>query len=115
MATEETKLDGHAAIELDIYCQKCGYNLRGLTAERCPECGRSLEGLRSPVSLIPWVHRREIGRLRAYWKTVWLVMFRQGQFCWEIARSVQHGALDRRDLSRRSLVSGELSLAQARF
>ena len=21
------------------YCQKCGYNLRGLTKPRCPECG----------------------------------------------------------------------------
>jgi|CXWL01.1.fsa_nt_gi MFS family permease len=75
-------------ISQDIFCQDCGYNLRGLTGERCPECGRSLAGLRSSVSKIPWVHRKEIGRFRAYWKTVWFVMFRQKEFCDEMARPV---------------------------
>jgi hypothetical protein len=26
------------------HCRKCGYNLTGLTAERCPECGRAATG-----------------------------------------------------------------------
>jgi hypothetical protein len=77
-------------ISQDIFCQDCGYNLRGLTSERCPECGRSLEGLRSEVSKILWVHRKEIGRFRAYWKTVWFVMFRQKEFCDEMARPVSY-------------------------
>ncbi|MGB7160813.1 MAG: hypothetical protein WBD40_22300 [Tepidisphaeraceae bacterium] len=27
----------------DVACPLCGYNLRGLTAGRCPECGRELQ------------------------------------------------------------------------
>ena len=27
----------------DVACPLCGYNLRGLTASRCPECGRELQ------------------------------------------------------------------------
>lgn len=27
-------------LEEDAYCPGCGYNLRGLTVPRCPECGR---------------------------------------------------------------------------
>ena len=23
----------------DLYCPDCGYNLRGITSDRCPECG----------------------------------------------------------------------------
>jgi hypothetical protein len=88
--TDTAVQTGGASISQDIFCQDCGYNLRGLTGDRCPECGRSLEGLRSEVSKIPWVHRKEIGRFRAYWKTVWFVMFRQRQFCEEMARPVSY-------------------------
>lgn len=77
-------------IPFDLFCQWCGYNLRALTSDRCPECGRSLETVRSSIPLIPWVHRRRIGRFRAYWKTVWLVMFRQQLFCDEMARPVDY-------------------------
>jgi ribosomal protein L37E len=63
------------AIPADIYCTRCAYNLFGCVSDRCPECGRSLANLRSPESRIPWVHRRRIGRLRAYWQTVWMVTF----------------------------------------
>jgi len=79
----------YPAIAGDLFCTKCGYNLRGLTSNRCPECGYSLEELRSAVPGIPWVHRRHLGWFRAYWKTVWLVMFRQTKFCDEIARDVR--------------------------
>jgi len=74
----------------DLYCPDCGYNLRGLTGERCPECGSSIEGMRDRTSRIPWVHRKEIGLIRAYWATVWLVMFRQRRFVNEIAREVNY-------------------------
>ena len=45
-----------------IYCLDCGYDLRGSTSARCPECGFSLELLRTGESQIPWAHRRELGR-----------------------------------------------------
>ncbi len=75
-------------IAQDLFCQRCGYNLRGLTGNRCPECGASLDGVRSLVSQIPWVYRKELGWWRAYWQTVWFVMFRQARFCDEMARPV---------------------------
>lgn len=81
-----------APIAVDIFCQNCGYNLRGLTCDRCTECGRSLEGIRSETTRIPWAHRREIGWFRAYWKTFWFVMFRQKEFCDEMARPVGFAA-----------------------
>ncbi len=89
-AKKDAAISTGNSIAQDIFCQDCGYNLRGLTGDRCPECGRSLEGLRSNVSKIPWVRRKEIGRFRAYWKTVWFVMFRQRQFCDEMARLVNY-------------------------
>ena len=43
---------GARAIEIDLYCLECGYNLRGLSGDpvRCPECG-----YRNPIGdvLIP--------------------------------------------------------------
>lgn len=76
------------AIAQDLFCQRCGYNLRGLTGNHCPECGGSLEGVRSLISQIPWVYRKELGWWRAYWRTMWFVMFRQARFCDEMARQV---------------------------
>ena len=41
----------------DVPCPLCGYNLRGLTMPRCPECGRELRlsiGLTEPY-LRAWV------------------------------------------------------------
>lgn len=57
----------------DIFCPACAYDLRGATSDCCPECGRSLDNLRSTTSRIPWVHRKDLGHLRAYWQTVWMV------------------------------------------
>jgi hypothetical protein len=77
------------AIANDLFCQTCGYNLRGLTGSRCPECGGSLDGVRSLVPQIPWMYRKELGWWRAYWRTIGFVMFRQAQFCDEMARPVR--------------------------
>ena len=41
----------------DVVCPLCGYNLRGLTSSRCPECGRGLRlsvGLAEP-HLAAWI------------------------------------------------------------
>ena len=82
--------DELAPIALDLFCQRCGYNLKGLTSNRCPECGKSLETVRLSEPQIPWVHRKRLGRFRAYWKTVYLAMFHQGRFCEEMARPVSY-------------------------
>jgi hypothetical protein len=74
----------------DLFCQQCGYNLRALTSDRCPECGHSLETVRAREPQIPWVHRKEIGLFRAYWRTIWMVMFQQRRFGEEMARPVSY-------------------------
>lgn len=77
-----------APIADDLFCQTCGYNLRALTGDVCPECGGSLDGVRSEVCNIPWVHRRELGWWRAYWRTIGFAMFHQPRFAEEMARPV---------------------------
>ncbi len=79
------------AIESDLYCPKCGYNLRGLTGNRCPECGDDIAIIRERKSQIPWLYRDKEGTLHAYWKTVWLVMGRNQRFCLEIGREIDEG------------------------
>ena len=63
----------------DIYCPHCGYNLRGLTSGRCPECGNVCDLATMSRSLIPWLHRAEVGRVRAWWQTCWMALRRPGQ------------------------------------
>jgi hypothetical protein len=75
-------------IDADIPCLKCGYNLRSLTGNHCPECGESLEPLRSLDPQIPWVHRERLGAFRAYWQTVFLVLRKRKRLCWEMVRPV---------------------------
>ena len=74
----------------EIYCPECDYNLRGLTSERCPECGLLLAFLRESTSQIPWIHRADFGIVRSYWRTVFWVMFRRKRFAAEIARPVSY-------------------------
>ena len=78
----------------DLYCPDCGYNLRGLPMVRCPECGLSVEALIAEPG-IPWVRRHELGWFRAYWKTVWTVMFRSKRFAREILRPVSYADAQR--------------------
>lgn len=56
-----------------LLCLGCGYDVRGLTSDRCPECGLSLAALRAGGSNIPWAHRQSLGWFQAFWKTVWWV------------------------------------------
>ena len=71
-----------------LFCPACDYDLRGLGSGSCPECGAAfdLDELRRPQT--PWSHRRRLGRFRAYWRTVWLVVFRNQRFCREVCRPV---------------------------
>lgn len=69
-----------ALAEAERYCLACGYNLRGLTGGRCPECGRVIDRHEHDGFRAPWVDRHRIGMLRAYWRTAALVTFRPGEF-----------------------------------
>jgi hypothetical protein len=58
----ETILEHRGAIAVDKTCRRCGYNLRGLSADgRCPECGTavaiSLEGDLLRYAAPRWVER----------------------------------------------------------
>ena len=80
----------HAAYSADLYCPDCGYNLRGLTSDRCPECGLVLDFIESDTPIIPWERRHELGPFRAYWQTVRMVILRNKVFCRAAYRSVSH-------------------------
>lgn len=69
-----------AEAEAERHCLACGYNLRGLTGGRCPECGRVIDRHEHDGFRAPWVDRHRIGVLTAYWQTAALVTFRPGEF-----------------------------------
>jgi len=74
----------------DRYCLGCGYNQRGITSDRCPECGQLYAKTPPSPLRIPWLHRKYLGRLAAYWLTIRLVLFRREQFGQEIAHPVSY-------------------------
>lgn len=76
---------------LAMSCPGCGYSLRGIRSERCPECGVPLEWDTLSASRLPWAHRKTIGRWRAYWRTNWLAILRPGKLAAEIDRPVSVG------------------------
>ena len=76
-----------AETDLHPVCPECGYDLRGIASDRCPECGLAVD--RAAVSRIPWVNRRPIGRVRAYWRTVWLATFRTDRLAAEVRRPLK--------------------------
>jgi len=68
----------------DLFCVNCGYNQRGISADRCPECGYLYVHAPPSPTRLPWRHRRHLGRLKAYWRTTAMVMFRHELFCQQI-------------------------------
>jgi hypothetical protein len=56
-----------------VLCPGCGYDLRGMTGDRCSECGLVIDHKALRRSAFPWAHRKSVGRVRAFLKTVWLV------------------------------------------
>jgi hypothetical protein len=75
----------------DIACPQCGYDLRAIDSDRCPECGHAIDRAGLAQSRIPWTFRRPggIGRWRAYWRTVALATWRGKQLAAEIDRPVE--------------------------
>ncbi len=75
-------------IQIDLFCLDCGYNLRGLTGNQCPECGHDIAYIRTHETKIPWTHRREIGWFLAFWKTVYFVLLSKRRLWEELCRPV---------------------------
>ena len=75
-----------AAPDLPLPCAECGYDLRGNTAGRCPECGREFDPATLNESSIPWQRRGEVGRLRGFRRTVTLAARRPGRLAREAGR-----------------------------
>jgi len=80
----------------DLFCEKCGYSLAGLTGERCPECGERFDAKDLPFARVPWLHRRRLGMWKAYWRTVVMVAFGPRRFAAELCRPVRVSAADAR-------------------
>ena len=80
-----------AAREEELFCPACGYNLHALQGiDRCPECGLAIDRQGFARSQIPWVHRRHLGRVRAYWRTLWLATLRPARIAAEASRRVSY-------------------------
>jgi len=73
-----------------LVCPACGYDLRAIDSDKCPECGLVIDRSEMSISRIPWEHRREIGRFRAFWKTTGMVMLHPKKFGEEINRPVDY-------------------------
>jgi hypothetical protein len=87
---------GEVPSEYDVFCEGCGYSLVGIVTDRCPECGRSYDPAELPFARIPWLHRRRIGRWRAYGATVWMILRHPRRFALELCRPVRISAADAR-------------------
>lgn len=72
----------------ELVCPGCGYELRGIASDRCPECGLEVDRATMSVSRLPWAHRKQIGRFRAYWRTNLMAIFRPGKIAEEMNRPV---------------------------
>lgn len=56
-----------------LLCPACGFDLRATISDRCGECGLPFDRAMLTISGIPWAHRRTMGRVRAYLKTLWQI------------------------------------------
>jgi hypothetical protein len=79
----------------DLLCGGCGYNLRGVPSDRCPECGQQFDPSHLIAALIPWEQRRYVGRVRAFWRTAWMASFRPKELAAKLDWPVNRAAARR--------------------
>jgi hypothetical protein len=92
MSNETTRPS--SAADLDVFCPGCGYNVKGSSEDRCPECGGSFDR----AALLEWASTlEEVGGIdlcsgrRSLWR-IWLTsLFKPGQ----IGRSLPPWIADR--------------------
>jgi hypothetical protein len=73
---------------LELHCPQCGYNLRGIDSDVCPECGLAIDRVAFAQSQLPWSHRQRIGRVRGYVRTLAMAMLDSPRLAAEVARPV---------------------------
>src|SRR5215468_1275370 len=78
--------------EPELLCGACGYNLRGVPSNRCPECGREFDPNYLIANLIPWEQRRYVGRFRAFWHTAWIASFQPRRLAAYMDRPINAGS-----------------------
>ena len=78
--------DALAEQEDSLVCPACGYDLRGRVQERCSECGAEIDAQSLKTSQIPWARRKEIGRVKAYFVTLWMVIIDDPRLRYEASR-----------------------------
>jgi hypothetical protein len=69
-------------VNREIPCPSCDYDLRGLEAGRCPECGVSFDPVElaaRPPLRIAWVRRLDLPIHRRFAMTVWQAVFRPAE------------------------------------
>lgn len=86
--------------EYDVLCEGCGYSLVGIQSDKCPECGHPFDPTQLPFARVPWLHRRRIGRVKAYLATLRFVLARPRHFAEEICRPVRISIDDARSFRR---------------
>lgn len=74
-----------------VHCPQCGYNLNKAVSDRCSECGYAIDRLRAAEPGIPFSRTRGLARVPAFFKTIWMVTFRNRRFCEEFARATDVG------------------------
>jgi hypothetical protein len=60
-------------VEESHYCPACGYDQRGISSDRCPECGTDIDHARG--IFIPWEQRKLIGYFRSFFRTLVIATF----------------------------------------
>lgn len=63
-------------LTLDFHCAHCGYSLRGIRSERCPECGNTIDWTRAGQSPLPWNDRQRLGQVNAFSLTAQLAIIK---------------------------------------
>jgi hypothetical protein len=81
--------DPQAVDDTGMRCQECGYNVTGLTDNRCPECGTEFDpdllqriAAGEPIPCTPWDTR---GGFSGFWQTWWMALVRPRQLATELA------------------------------
>lgn len=81
--------------DLPLPCMGCGYDLRAMPSDACPECGLEIDRAALREARIPWQDRKTVGRWRGFWRTVWMALRRPGQLAGQATRPVDYSSARR--------------------